>query len=117
MPVKIKGVPFSKLKRANLVLRSVTNRTRILMLELMDMHTSLSVLDLVRLMKIDQSTISMHLKILRQTELVISKREHRFKMYSINYPKTNQVIKSVTALVDKQNYDTNTEPDSTNPIS
>jgi DNA-binding transcriptional ArsR family regulator len=46
-------------------------------------------------MKLEQSITSQHLKILRATEVVITEREGKFILYSVNYAKLATVLKAV----------------------
>jgi DNA-binding transcriptional ArsR family regulator len=73
------------LKKAALRLRAINNNLRKNILHLIHNNGSLVVHDIHTNLNIEQPVASQHLAILRNANLVITKREGRFIYYSVNY--------------------------------
>jgi DNA-binding transcriptional ArsR family regulator len=73
------------LKNAALKLRAINNKLRKNILRLIHINGSLVVNDIHSNLNIEQPIASQHLAILRNAQLVITKREGRFIHYSVNY--------------------------------
>jgi len=58
-----------------------------------EIHTALN---------IEQSVASQHLRILRQVELVKTRREHKFIYYSLDFERIARTTKAITVLEDTQ---------------
>ncbi len=73
------------LKQAALRLRAINNKLRKNILRLIHANGSLVVHDIHTNLNIEQPVASQHLDILRNANLVITKREGRYIYYSVNY--------------------------------
>ena len=73
------------LKQAALRLRAINNNLRKNILRLIHNNGSLVVHDIHTNLNIEQPVASQHLAILRNANLVITKREGRFIYYAVNY--------------------------------
>jgi ArsR family transcriptional regulator len=84
-----------KLQGSSEVLRALAHPLRMKILEFIDKHKTINVNKIYNSMKLEQSITSQHLKILRETEVVITEREGKFILYSVNYAKLTIVLKAV----------------------
>jgi DNA-binding transcriptional ArsR family regulator len=84
-----------KLRDSSEVLRALAHPLRMKILEFIDKHKTINVNKIYNSMKLEQSITSQHLKILRATEVVITEREGKFILYSVNYAKLATVLKAV----------------------
>jgi DNA-binding transcriptional ArsR family regulator len=84
-----------KLQDSSEVLRALAHPLRMKILEFIDKHKTINVNKIYNSMKLEQSITSQHLKILRETEVVITEREGKFILYSVNYAKLTTVLKAV----------------------
>ena len=78
-------------------LRALTHLLRLQILDYIDKNPSTSVNNIYNSLGLEQSITSQHLRILRNSELVIAKREGKQILYNINYKwveKLNLAIKN-----------------------
>lgn len=84
----------STVEKAAGIMRAIAHPLRIKILSYLDKNKSTHVNKLFSALNTEQSIISQHLKILRNANLVSTKREGKFIFYSVNY-KTIQHINGV----------------------
>ncbi len=87
-----------ELKKAAIVLRAIKHPMRQKMLQLLHKHQSLPVTDLYIKMRIEQSVASQQLAILRRSNFVVTKREGKQIIYSINYERLSEVQQLISRL-------------------
>ena len=73
------------------ITRAVNNKLRQKMLHTIHKKGRLTVTELKVEMKIEQSSTSTHLKVLREAGFVVAKREGQNVYYSIDYKRLNEV--------------------------
>lgn len=96
------------LQTSSELLRAIAHPLRMTILEFIDQKKVINVNKIYNTLKLEQSITSQHLRILRNTGLVNTKREGKFIYYSINYPKIEQVnnaIKSFTSKLEEVELD------------
>lgn len=76
------NIEFKDVKKATLFIRAVDNKLRWKMLELLS-ERELTVTQLIKILKKDQSAISSYLAVLRKEGLVEYRREHKNVYYKI----------------------------------
>jgi DNA-binding transcriptional ArsR family regulator len=91
------------LKKAALRLRAINNRLRVTILQLIHKKGSIIVQDIYRKLKIEQSVTSQHLAILRNANLVTTKREGKCIYYSVNYLELDFLHKTAEKFLDMRN--------------
>jgi ArsR family transcriptional regulator, virulence genes transcriptional regulator len=74
-----------KLRVSAFNLRALAHPLRLEIMTILDNCGSASVQDVIEEMKLEQSLISQHLKILRHAKLVSSDRQGKFVYYTIEY--------------------------------
>lgn len=74
-----------KLQVTLALMRALAHPLRLNILKLIDNHEEVSVGDIYKTLKIEQALVSQQLRILRQVELVHTRREQKFIFYRINY--------------------------------
>lgn len=84
-----------KLKVSAEVLRALAHPLRMKILEFIDRNESTHVNKIYNTLNLEQSITSQHLRILRNAELVHTRREGKFIYYSINYDKIGSVNGSI----------------------
>jgi ArsR family transcriptional regulator, virulence genes transcriptional regulator len=60
---------------------------RLDILNVIDENNEVNVGDIYKALKIEQALASQQLRILRQSELVLTRRDQKFIFYRLNYPK------------------------------
>lgn len=87
------------LKKAALVLRAVNHPLRQHLLKLLHQQGRMTVTELYKKLRLEQSVASQHLAILRKAGFVIPEREGKFIFYSVNYSRLMQVHQYSAALI------------------
>ena len=82
-------------------LRAITHPIRVAMINYIAQHQPVKVHDIHTTLALDQSITSQHLKILRDANLLITKRDGKNIFYSIDQKRINYIIKHIKAF-DKQ---------------
>jgi len=83
------------------ILRAIAHPLRLQILEFVDERKIINVNKIYNTLKLEQSITSQHLRILRNADLVDTKREGKFIFYSINYDKLEQVNIAINAFTEK----------------
>lgn len=91
-----------KLDQSAEVLRALAHPLRLKILGFIDKHTKINVNKIYNTLKLEQSITSQHLRILRNVELVKTKRDGKFIYYSINYEKVRRVNRLTTSFLKKR---------------
>lgn len=76
-------------------LRAITHPLRLSLIQFIDKERETNVNKIYRSLNLEQSITSQHLKILRDTDLVKTKREGKHVIYSLNYNKLKHVINTL----------------------
>jgi ArsR family transcriptional regulator len=87
-----------ELQAASEIMRALAHPLRLKMLHFMDEKGASCVNDIFEAMGIEQSIASQHLRILRQTGLVFTRREQKFVYYSVNYAKVDLAGKTAVII-------------------
>ena len=89
-------------KKAAGVLRAILHPLRLQLLAYIDKHKRINVNKIYRSLKLEQSITSQHLKILRDADLVKTKREGKYIFYEVNYPKVRYLMKTLEKFFRKK---------------
>ena len=93
-PASVEPLPAAVRNQLVAVLRALGEPTRLEMLRLIAaQHTPLCVCDLVERFPLQQPTISHHLKVLREAQLVTVSRQGKWAYYAVN-PKGLELLQS-----------------------
>jgi len=84
-----------QLDKASEVLRALAHPLRMRILAFIDKHGSIHVNKIYNTLKLEQSITSQHLRILRQADLVDTRRDGKFIFYSINYDKMGDTVEAI----------------------
>lgn len=87
-----------KLKDGAGVLRALNNKLRQVIIKSIDKSGKTNVTSLYRKLRLEQSLVSQHLRILREARFVKTEREGKEVFYSINYDRFEQVDKLIKEL-------------------
>ena len=79
------------LKKAALILRAVNHPLRQHMLKLLHQHGKMTVTEIYKKLRLEQSVASQHLAILRKAGFVVTEREGKFVFYSVNHRRLKEV--------------------------
>jgi len=80
------------------IMRALAHPLRMQMLHFIDKNGSACVNEIFSAMNIEQSIASQHLRILRQAQLVLTRRDQKFVHYTLNYGKMVEAGKVAVAL-------------------
>lgn len=81
------------LDKASELLRAVSHQLRLSIIRLLDQKGEINVNQIYTSLRLEQSITSQHLKVLRTSEVVITRREGKMIYYSLNYPRLEMVQK------------------------
>lgn len=85
----------AELKNAQLAMRAIAHPLRLRMVEFIHQNSSVHVNRIYGELKLEQSIASQHLRILRDANLVTTKRNGKFRYYSLNYPKIENITTAI----------------------
>jgi ArsR family transcriptional regulator len=77
------------------VIRAIAHPLRLRIIRFIDKNRKINVNKIYNKLKLEQSTTSQHLRILREAELVNADRDGKFIYYSLNYERLKQLSNSV----------------------
>lgn len=80
--------------------RALAHPLRLQLLEFIGQHKATNVNKIYNTLKLEQSVTSQHLRILRDTGLVLTTRKGKFIYYSINYPLLSKIEKGLGDFFD-----------------
>lgn len=80
------------------VFKALGDETRLFLFRLIVHHPDICACELLKKTSIAQTTLSHHLKILAQADLVIARKEGRWKHYSANSETMNNILKHMQTL-------------------
>jgi len=83
------------------LLRAIAHPLRLTILEFIDSKEVINVNKIYNTLKLEQSITSQHLRILRNADLVHTRREGKFIYYSLNYDKIEQVNVAINSFNEK----------------
>jgi DNA-binding transcriptional ArsR family regulator len=88
------------LQAASNLLRAVTHKLRLSIIKLLDDKGEINVNSIYTTLKLEQSITSQHLKILRDNDVVQTRRDGKMIYYTLNYDKLRSVEK-IAGDIDK----------------
>lgn len=92
-------IDLNKVKRAGAIVRAITNNVRMQILHEIKSKKTIAVGDLYSIIKLEQSAISSHLKILRDANLVNVKADGKKRIYTLNEDKFNSIDKGLETIL------------------
>ncbi|MEZ4883483.1 MAG: metalloregulator ArsR/SmtB family transcription factor [Chitinophagales bacterium] len=96
------SLPFKSVKKASKILRAVNHKVRRRIIELLEENTRMTVTEIFIKLRIEQSAASQHLAILRNEDIVFTKRDGKYIHYSLNYERIDEVMRFVKSLTGKR---------------
>lgn len=96
---KVKNIDYDNLDKSADLLKSIGHPLRIAIIDLLRRNESLSVTEIYSCLGIRQSTISHHLTILKQKDVLGSERNGRQIKYFLNIETLNNIV----ACLNKRN--------------
>lgn len=91
------AVAHAQLQTAILLLRAIAHPLRMKLIAYIDKHKEVNVNKIYTVLNLEQSITSQHLKILRTTGYVQTKRNGKYIFYSVNY----ELIQKTLTLIEK----------------
>ncbi len=92
-------IDYQELKIAANVLRSLAHPLRMKIIKFIDKNGSINVNKIYKVLKLEQSITSQHLRILRNSRIVVSKKKGKFVFYSLNYKRIADLNKSIKTFL------------------
>ena len=90
-----KLVSNRNLDKASSVVRALGHPLRLKLLSFIDQNRKINVNKIYRTLRIEQSVVSQHLRILRDEDLVRAERSGKFIFYRLNYPKIGHLNEAI----------------------
>ncbi len=87
-----------KLRASLAVMRALSHPLRLDIMHVIDKNKEVNVGDIFKALKIEQALASQQLRILRQADLVTTRRDQKFIFYSLNYPRVALAAAHVAPL-------------------
>ncbi len=81
------------------LLRAITHPLRLSIIQFIDKEGETTVKKIYRSLELEQSITSQHLKILRDTDLVNTKKIGKHIVYSLNYNKLSHIIETLQKYI------------------
>ncbi len=88
------------LEEATELLRALAHPLRLRLLGFIDNNPNINVNKIYKALKVEQSLTSQQLHILRSAKLVVSKRDGRFILYTLNYTKLDRIAQTLNGFID-----------------
>lgn len=88
------------LQAASNLLRAVTHKLRLSIIKLLDDKGEINVNSIYTTLKLEQSITSQHLKILRDNDVVQTRRDGKMIYYTLNYDKL-RLVEKIASDIDK----------------
>jgi ArsR family transcriptional regulator, virulence genes transcriptional regulator len=79
------------LKKAALILRAINHTLRQQLLKLLHQHGRMTVTEIYKKLRLEQSVASQHLAVLRTAGFVVTEREGKHIFYSVNYRRIKDI--------------------------
>ena len=96
------NIDNDKLQLSSEILRAIAHPLRLQILEFIDQNKRINVNKIYNTLKLEQSITSQHLRILRDTEILETKRTGKYIFYSLNYSRIENTVKSVNNFLERQ---------------
>lgn len=90
-----------KLQYSSEILRALAHPLRMKILEFIDQNETINVNKIYNTLKLEQSITSQHLRILRLSGLVITRRDGKFIHYSIDYDKIDNTVNAINGFLEE----------------
>ena len=97
--MKFKDISIEKLEYAANMLKAIAHPMRIKIVSYMEDGNKLTVTEIHELLKIEQSTTSHHLGILKDKGVLISKREGKNTYYSLKHERISNIVDCIIKSV------------------
>jgi len=94
--IKIEEISTNQLNKAANILKAIAHPMRIAILGYLEGGESLTVTEIHKKLKIEQSATSHHLGILKDKGVLQSQREGKNTYYSLKFETLGQIVKCVT---------------------
>lgn len=91
---------YHHLRKAILTIRAVNHKFRKHIIQLLQENKQLTVTELYKKLKLEQSVASQHLAILRKSGILNTEREGKYIKYSLNKEKLTEINNLIEALTE-----------------
>lgn len=91
-----------KLELSSEILRALAHPLRLQIVAFIDQNKRINVNKIYNTLKLEQSITSQHLKILRDAEILETKRTGKYIFYSLNYPRIERSTIAVNNFLAQQ---------------
>jgi len=88
-------IDSSMLDKAAYIIRAISHPLRLKIIGFIDKNKIVNVNKIYNSLSLEQSITSQHLNILRNSKLVITRREGKFIFYAVNYDMINKIIELI----------------------
>jgi DNA-binding transcriptional ArsR family regulator len=89
------------LKKSALIFRAINHKLRQRILQFIHQNGRITVTQIYKKLRLEQSVTSQHLAILRKANFVITERDGRFIFYTVNYQYLKHIHKIADSLLKK----------------
>lgn len=89
---------YTAVRKAALVLRALNHKLRQRIMDVLHENKSLTVTQIYVQLRIEQSVASQHLAILRSSGAVVTERQGKFIIYSLDYDRLKEIQEHCAAL-------------------
>ncbi len=96
------NIDNQKLELSSEILRALAHPLRLKIVEFIDQNKRINVNKIYNTLKLEQSITSQHLKILRDAEILETKRTGKYIFYNLNYSRIENSMIAVKNFLAKQ---------------
>ena len=90
------------MKQLGKIFKALSDTNRLRILRMLDSRPLLCVCEIREILQLATSTVSAHLSILREADLIVDEKDNKWVNYSLNKNSKNSSVKNILALVLKQ---------------
>ena len=92
-------IDFFHVKKSAIILRALNHQLRQQIFKLLEEKEKLTVTDIYKHLKLEQSVASQHLAIPRRAGIVRTERDGKFVFYILNHKRIDQIDRSIKELM------------------
>lgn len=91
---------YAAVRKAAMVLRALNHKLRQRIIDILHENKTLTVTQIYVQLRIEQSVASQHLAILRASGAVVTERQGKYIIYSLDYDRLREIQEYCNALID-----------------
>jgi DNA-binding transcriptional ArsR family regulator len=96
------NISYETLRRSVMILRAINHKLRQDIIKLLEEHGQMTVTEIYVKLRVEQSVASQHLAILRRAGILITERDGKFIIYSLNRRRLQEITDFMEDIVNTE---------------